>query len=46
MTSNNHNHLQKEVEKKEDRKEKRKKKKMKVSGKSVKDLQRLISKKG
>lgn len=41
-----YNHLQSEIEKKEKIKGRRKKKKMKVSGKSVKDLQQIIAKKG
>ncbi len=43
---NNHNHLQKEVEKKTQRREKKKHPKVKVSGKKVLELKRIISEKG
>jgi hypothetical protein len=45
MKTNNYNDIQREVEKKAAKKEKKKKGKMKVSGKSVKDLQRIMTKK-
>jgi hypothetical protein len=41
----NHNNLEKEIEKKIVRKDKRKKRKMKVSGKSVFNLKKVITQK-
>lgn len=45
MQPKDFNHLQSEIEAKEANKERRKRKKMKVSGKSVKNLQRIIKEK-
>lgn len=45
MHKQNHNSWHEKIEKQQEKKEKRKKKKMKISGGSVKELQKIIQEK-